>query len=105
MTARTQLSHEEYRTLSEFRYLIRHFLEFSEMGAAKSGLTTRQHQALLMIKSFPRDDHPTVGEIAERLCIQHHSAVELADRMVKCGLILRGHDADDRRLVRLSLTS
>jgi DNA-binding MarR family transcriptional regulator len=38
------------------------------------------------------------------LCIQHHSAVELVDRLVEAGLIVRTHDARDRRKVLLSLT-
>lgn len=105
MPAQTKLTRDEYRTLSEFRYLIRHFLDFSEKEAARSGLTARQHQALLAIKGFPQDDCPTVGDLAERLGIQHHSAVELADRLVTAGLVLRRHDVDDRRRVRLSLTS
>jgi DNA-binding MarR family transcriptional regulator len=99
-----QPSQQEYRMLSEFRYLIRHFLAFSETAARKSGLTPRQHQALLAIKGFPSEDDPTVGDLAERLRIRHHSAVELADRLVKAGLVLRSHDAGDRRRVRLSLT-
>jgi DNA-binding MarR family transcriptional regulator len=55
------------------------------------GLTSRQHQALLAIKGFPGDTSPTVGELAERLRIQHHSAVELVDRLVEAGLIMRVH--------------
>jgi DNA-binding MarR family transcriptional regulator len=94
----------DYRTLSEFRYLVRRFLEFSQAAAREVGLTSRQHQALLAIKSFPCDHPTTVGDLAERLCIQHHSAVELVDRLVEAGLIERAHDAADRRRVLLSLT-
>ena len=80
---------QEYRTLSEFRYLIRRFLEFSQIAAAAAGLTSRQHQALLAIKGFPRDGEPTVGELAERLRIRHHSMVELVDRLGAAGLVRR----------------
>jgi DNA-binding MarR family transcriptional regulator len=100
----TQLTREDYRTLSDFRYLIRRFLEFSQMAAGRVGLTPRQHQVLLAIKGFPRDDSPTVGDLAERLRIQHHSAVELVDRLVEAGLIERTHDPQDRRRVLLGLT-
>jgi DNA-binding MarR family transcriptional regulator len=94
----------DYRMLSDFRYLIRRFLKFSEDAASERGLTSQQHQALLAIKGFEGDGNPTVGALAERLCIQHHSTVELVDRLVAAGLIVRTHDAQDRRKVLLSLT-
>jgi DNA-binding MarR family transcriptional regulator len=96
--------HQDYRMLADFRYLIRHFLKFSEDAAHGFGLTSQQHQALLAIKGFPGGGNPTVGELAERLCILHHSTVELIDRLVDARLITRAHAADDRRKVRLSLT-
>lgn len=99
-----ELDRDDYRALSEFRYLIRRFLEFSQNAARRAGLTPRQHQALLAIKGFPRDDRPTVGDLAERLRLRHHSAVELVDRLVAAGLIERLHDARDRRRVLLVLT-
>jgi DNA-binding MarR family transcriptional regulator len=100
-----RLNRREYRRLSEFRYLIRCFLEFSETAAARVGLTSRQHQALLAIKGVRRGAVPTIGYLAERLRIQHHSAVELVDRLVEAGLIVREHDPSDRRRVRLDLTA
>lgn len=95
---------QDYRTLSDFRYLIRCFLEFSQVAAARAGLTSRQHQALLATKGFPREDEPTIGDLAERLRIQHHSMVELADRLVEAKLVRRRHDPADRRRVLVSLT-
>lgn len=97
-------SRRDYRLLSEFRYLIRCFLEFSQVAAARAGLTARQHQALLAVKGVREDSLPTVGYLAERLRIQHHSAVELVDRLEEAGLIRREPDASDRRRVRLELT-
>jgi DNA-binding MarR family transcriptional regulator len=98
------LGARDYQLLSEFRYLIRCFLEFSETAASRAGLTARQHQALLAIKGIREDGVPTVGYLAERLRIQHHSAVELADRLSEAGLVMREHDAQDRRRIRLELT-
>jgi DNA-binding MarR family transcriptional regulator len=95
---------QDYQILSEFRYLIRCFLEFSEVAAHSIGLPPRQHQALLAIKGFAGNRSPTLGELAERLKIQHHSAVELVDRLTEAGLILRSHDRQDRRRVLLLLT-
>ena len=50
---RPAISQADYQRLSEFRYLIRRFLEFSQIQAEDAGLTPRQHQALLAIKGFP----------------------------------------------------
>jgi DNA-binding MarR family transcriptional regulator len=99
-----RLSQVEYRRLAEFRYLIRCFLEFSEVAAVRAELTSRQHQALLMIKGAPEGILPNIGYLAERLRVQHHSAVELVDRLAEAGLITREPDSVDRRRVRLKLT-
>ncbi|MFL5279735.1 MAG: MarR family transcriptional regulator [Rhodopila sp.] len=95
---------QDYRALAEFRYLIRCFLEFSKVAANGIGLPSGQHQALLAIKGFPLDRSPTLGELAERLKIQHHSAVELVNRLAEAGLIERRQDPQDRRRVLLVLT-
>ncbi|TIX36407.1 MAG: MarR family transcriptional regulator, partial [Mesorhizobium sp.] len=79
--SRPAISQADYQRLSEFRYLIRRFLEFSQVQANEAGLTPRQHQALLAIKGFPGAGPVTVGDLAERLRIRHHSAVELVDRL------------------------
>ncbi|HET6609545.1 MAG TPA: MarR family transcriptional regulator [Rhodopila sp.] len=95
---------QDYRMLSDFRYLIRCFLNFSTVAAHSIGLPSRQHQALLAIKGFAGNRNPTLGQLAERLKIQHHSAVELVDRLAEAGLIVRSHDPGDRRRVLLLLT-
>ncbi len=100
----TRLDRQDYLLLSDFRYLIRRFLEFSRDAAQQTGLTARQHQALLAIKGFSGDDSPTVGDLAERLRVRHHSAVELVDRLVEAGLVSRTADHKDRRRVLLGLT-
>jgi DNA-binding MarR family transcriptional regulator len=102
--AKRQLNPDDYAALAEFRYLIRRFLEFSENEAKRVGMTPRQHQALLAIKGYGRGRPLTVGELAERLRIRHHSAVELANRLVDSGLVMRVPDPDDQRRVLLALT-
>lgn len=94
----------DYRALSEFRYLIRCFLEFSQNAAKGVGLQPRHHQALLAIKGFPSAGAVTIGDLAERLRIRHHSAVELVDRLVEAGLVVRRSDESDHRRVFLALT-
>ncbi|AID30926.2 DNA-binding MarR family transcriptional regulator [Mesorhizobium sp. USDA 4775] len=94
----------DYQRLSAFRYLIRRFLEFSQLQAEDAGLTPRQHQALLAIKGYPGGGPVTIGDLAERLRIRHHSAVELINRLSDAGLVVRDQDKDDHRRVLLRLT-
>jgi DNA-binding MarR family transcriptional regulator len=94
----------DYRALADFRYEIRRFLNFSEQAARAAGIEPQQHQALLAIKGLPPGQVATVGALAERLQIQHHSAVELADRLESNGFICRSRNRKDRREVLLRLT-
>ena len=94
----------QYENLAAFRFALRKFLRFSEDAAGEAGLTPQQHQALLAIKGFPGRDRVTVGELAERLQIKHHSAVGLIDRLVLENLVERDASAEDRRQVHISLT-
>jgi len=95
----------DYTALAEFRYVLRCFLEFSENAAKEVGLTPRQHQALLAIKGYGRGKPISVGDLAGRLRIRHHSAVELANRLSDGGLVVRSQDEEDQRRVLLSLTA
>jgi len=94
----------DYQTLAEFRYQIRRFLAFSERAARAHGLDAQQHQLLLALKGLPAGTAPTIGALADRLHIRHHSAVGLIDRLDQKGLVVREIDAADRRrvLVRIS---
>ncbi len=94
----------DYTALADFRYEIRRFLNFSETAARAAGIEPHQHQALLAIKGLPARQIATVGVLAERLQIQHHSAVELTDRLQSKGLIRRSRGQTDRREVVLKLT-
>ena len=101
---RREISLADYQRLSEFRYLLRRFLEFSQVRANDAGLTPRQHQALLAIKGYPGGGPVTVGDLAERLRIRHHSTVELVNRLAEAGLVVRDQDKADNRRVLLQLT-
>ena len=98
------LALSDYQSLAELRYQIRCFLSFSEQAARAAGLEPRQHQFLLGLKGLPRAARPTIGELAERLQIQHHSAVELVNRLSAAGYVRRKRGGDDRREVLLTLT-
>jgi DNA-binding MarR family transcriptional regulator len=101
---RRKLTPSDYQRLAEFRYVLRHFLIFSEEAAAAAGLAAQQHQALLAVKAFGRVAPVTTGDLAERLGIRHHSAVGLVDRLVEKALVKRRRDALDRRQVLIELT-
>jgi DNA-binding MarR family transcriptional regulator len=94
----------DFEALAEFRYQIRKFIRFSERAARDAGVEPQQHQLLLAVKGMPPDVAPSIGEIASRLQIVHHSAVELVDRLEEQGLVQRRRNPDDRRQVFLSLT-
>ncbi|GAA4329806.1 MarR family transcriptional regulator [Pigmentiphaga soli] len=101
--AGARLTHDDFAALASLRYELRRFTAFSETAAAEGGLTPQQHQALLAIKGSP-DERLTVGGIAERLLLRHHSAVELVDRLAKMELVARTPDTQDRRRVQVTLT-
>ncbi len=94
----------DYGTLSEFRHQIHRFLRFSEAATRAQGLSSQQHQLLLALKGLPAGVKPTVGRLAERLQLRHHSAVGLVDRLAERGYVRRAPDPADRRLVLVSIT-
>jgi len=94
----------DYQSLAELRYQVRRFLHFSENAARKAGLEPRQHQLMLALKGLPDNVRPRIGELAERLQIQHHSAVELVNRLSAGGYVRRKRGTD-RREVLLSLSA
>jgi len=95
----------DYRQLADFRHAIRIFLEFSEHAARDAGVTPQQHQALLAIRGMNAPEGVNLGALAERLRIRHHSAVELVNRLVAAGLVVRDEDPQDLRRVLVALTT
>ena len=99
------MNSKDYRTLAEFRYQIRTFLAFSEEAARASGLNGQQHQLLLAIKGLPPEVAPTIGVLAERMRLRHHTTVELVDRLCDRGYIKRETGKSDRRQVHPRITA
>jgi DNA-binding MarR family transcriptional regulator len=104
MSRNGDIQQNDYQALAEFRYQIRRFLRFSERAARAAGIEPQQHQLLLAVKGLPHDAQATISEIAERLQIQHHSTVELVDRLVTRGLVTRKRGSEDRRQVMVQVT-
>ncbi len=76
-----RLTLSDYQALAEFRYQIRKFLHFSEHAVQAAGLERGQYQLMLAIKGIPEGVRPRIRELANRMQIQHHSAVELVNRL------------------------
>jgi DNA-binding MarR family transcriptional regulator len=98
------LDQSEYRKLEEFRFQIRRFLKFSESAARSAGIEPQQHQALLVLKAVPEGGLPTIGYLAERLFVKHHSAVGMVNRLQAMGLLTRRPSSEDARQVFIQLT-
>ena len=99
------LSIADYQALAEFRYQIRKFLHFSDSAIEGAGLERSQYQLMLTIKGMPDGVRPRIRDIADRMLIQHHSAVELIDRLETGGYVRRERGQNDRREVLLALTA
>ncbi len=100
-----RLRDADYRCLAEVRHLIRRFMEFSERQARAAGLEPRQHQVLLAIRGAAGGRAATIGDLAGRLLLRHHSTVELVDRLEEGGLVARRRGALDRRQVFVQLSA
>ena len=79
----------DFKAMAELRYQIRKFLRFSENAARQAGIEPQQHQLLLAIRGLPDAVSPTIGVLAERMQLQHHSTVELVDRLVDRNFLCR----------------
>ncbi|TFW01935.1 MarR family transcriptional regulator [Oxalobacteraceae bacterium OM1] len=99
------LGKKHYEALSEFRYQLRRFLHFSETAARAEGITPLQYLLLLHVRGFPGRDWASIGELAERLQLQHHGVVALVTRGEEAGLVERRKSESDRRLIEVHLTA
>jgi DNA-binding MarR family transcriptional regulator len=99
-----KLTLPDYQALAEFRFQIRSFLHFSECAVKAAGLERGQYQLMLAVKGMHAGVRPRIRELANRLQIRHHSAVELINRLESRGYVVRHRAQDDRREVLLALT-
>lgn len=93
-----------YRDQADFRHAMRRFLRFSEQRARAESVTPQQHALLLTVRGHPAYPDVSIGQVAQRLQIRHHSASLLVSRGVQRGLIATRADEVDRRRVFVSLT-
>ena len=103
MPTRT-LSKPEIEARSEFRQQLRQFERNSEDTAKKKGITFPQYLVLLHVKGTPGRSWALVGELAERMLLEHHSVVGLVTRCEAAGLVKRKRSEEDARQVEVHLT-
>jgi len=105
MAVNRDLTVKQYRLLAELRYQIRRFLAYRDQTARDNGLEPQQYQVLLAIKGAPPGTEVTIGRLAQRMLVRHHSAVEMIDRLATHGLVTRTRHPEDRRKMLVHLTA
>ena len=99
------LSKRDFEALARFRFAIRRYLRFSEETVRQHDVTPQQYQLLLALKGYPGREWATVGELAERLQLRHHSVVELVTRAQVQDLVDRAPHPEDGRAVRVTASA
>lgn len=94
----------ELRTLAEFRYQLRRFLNFSEIATEQRGIATQQYQLIQVIAAVPEGQQASISYLADRMVLRHNSTVELVDRAERAGLVRREPDENDLRRSLVKLT-
>jgi DNA-binding MarR family transcriptional regulator len=74
-----------------------------EMLLKPAGLSSTQYNVLRILRGAGDDGLPC-GEVAERMITHDPDMTRLLDRLEKRGLIARSRQADDRRVVKASIT-
>ena len=89
----------DYAVLADLRYQIRRFLRVRETAARDAGVEPQQYLLLLQVKGLEGRQPATIGALAERLQLRHHSVVQLVNRLATRGMVERRRDGSDRREV------
>ena len=93
----------DYWTLAQLRYHIRRFLRAREIAARAAGIEPQPYLVLLQLKGLTGKRAATIGTLAERLQLRHHSTVGLVDRLASRGMVRRRRDTRDRREIVVEL--
>lgn len=102
---KTAVTKSDIEARSAFRQELRRFEHFSEDAAREHGITLPQYLVLLHVKGTPERDWALVGELAEKMLLEHHSVVGLVTRCETAGLVKRKRSAEDGRQVEVHLTA
>ena len=99
------LSKSEIESRSAFRQQLRRFERSGEDAARDHGITFPQYLVLLHVKGTPGRDWALVGELAQKMLVEHHSVVGLVSRCEAAGLVKRKRSLEDARQVEVHLTA
>ena len=99
------LSKPEIEARSAFRHQLRRFERFGEDAARAQRITFPQYLVLLHVKGMPGRTWALVGELAQRMLLEHHSVVGLVSRCEAGGLVKRKRSVEDARQVEVHLTA
>jgi DNA-binding MarR family transcriptional regulator len=99
------LTKREIEARSAFRHQLRRFERFGEDAARTQGVTFPQYLLLLHVKGTPGREWALVGELAQKMILEHHSVVGLVSRCEAAGLVKRKRSAEDARQVEVHLTA
>jgi DNA-binding MarR family transcriptional regulator len=93
---------EVAEVVNSLRRLFKAINEYSKRIFKRTGLSGPQVWALTVLANEPGLSH---GELAERLFAHRSTVTGIVDRLEDRGMVARTTDPDDRRGIRLSLTS
>ena len=89
--------------LSDFRFALRQFLSFSESMVRSMGVTSQQHQTMLILVEAG-DEGVMTRDLADRMLMLPHGAVQIVNRLEEAGFAERRADAADGRVSRVHAT-
>jgi DNA-binding MarR family transcriptional regulator len=92
----------EARLIATIPQVMRHLLAHARRRRTWKELTFQQYNVLRIIHT---SGPVPQAEIARRLLVTAPVVTRLAGGLVEAGLVARGHDPNDRRAVRLQLTT
>ena len=80
-----------------------HYLSMEEIRELTGLGVTPSHVNAILVLLF--NDSMTMGELSSEIYMTESAATRLVDRLVKMNLVKRKGDSNDRRVVRVILTS
>ncbi len=89
----------EIHKLARLRAALRKVQRETEIAASGVGLTPQQHQLLLCVAGIDHGRGLPIFRIAEALQLRHHSVVELVNRAVREGYVVKRRDRKNPRCV------
>ena len=101
---RTGMADMDYQAVANLHHQVCRLLNVSDEMAGTHRLNRQQFVLMLAIKGLSSEERPTITTLAKKLCLRHHSVVELLNRLAARGAAVRGTSGREKREVIVSLT-